>query len=44
MTLLAAFLRSVRILKQIGINVRLENKKKLKFFQQISINIFKFMI
>ena len=28
MTLLAAFLRSVRILKQIGINVRLENKKE----------------
>ncbi len=29
MTLLAAFLRSVRILKQIGINVRLENKKEI---------------
>lgn len=29
MTLLAAFLRSVRIFKQIGINVRLENKKEI---------------
>ena len=35
MTLLAAFLRSVRILKQIGINVRLE--KKIKTF---STNIY----
>ena len=34
MTLLAAFLRSVRILKQIGINVRLEKKENWSFFNK----------